>query len=166
MKSTARLFNRHFVLLFFSLLALCFCHGMVCIELPLYLTDAGYGTTAAGYLTAAFAIVAMLSRVFGGHLTDRFPKTAVVAAGCVLYGLGCALFPVFSGVGFLLLCRMLNGAGFSAATTASCLSSLAHFRCMTARIIAVMPEPVTALKMICASSMLPSPFCLYGSPSP
>lgn len=119
MKSTARLFNRHFVLLFFSLLALSFCHGMVCIELPLYLTDAGYGTTAAGYLTAAFAIVAMLSRVFGGHLTDRFPKTAVVAAGCVLYGLGCALFPVFSGVGFLLLCRMLNGAGFSAATTAS-----------------------------------------------
>lgn len=119
MKSTARLFNRHFILLFFSLLALSFCHGMVCIELPLYLTDAGYGTTAAGYLTAAFAIVAMLSRVFGGHLTDRLPKTAVVAAGCVLYGLGCALFPVFSGVGFLLLCRMLNGAGFSAATTAS-----------------------------------------------
>ena len=119
MKSTARLFNRHFILLFFSLLTLCFCHGMVCIELPLYLTDAGYGTTAAGYLTAAFAVVAMLSRVFGGRLTDRFPKTAVVAAGCLLYALGCALFPAFSGIGFLLLFRMINGMGYSAATTAS-----------------------------------------------
>lgn len=84
-----------------------------------YLARSGDGATFAGVLAAVFSAAAALARIVCGPLIDRSGRFLVMMAGAALLFAG-TIIPAFVSDGAVFtLCRVLQGVGFSAATTAS-----------------------------------------------
>lgn len=84
-----------------------------------YLSHIGEGTTLAGALAGVFSIAAAATRIICGPLVDRKGRYPVMVAGMALLVAG-TLAPAFvTDATALALCRVVQGVGFSAATTAS-----------------------------------------------
>lgn len=84
-----------------------------------YLDHLGMGATFAGILAAVFSAAAGVTRLACGPLIDRRGRVIVMGGGALLLCIG-TILPVFaSGPAVFTVCRILQGIGFSAATTAS-----------------------------------------------
>lgn len=84
-----------------------------------YLDHLGMGATFAGILAAVFSAAAGVTRLACGPLIDRRGRVIVMGGGALLLFIG-TILPVFaSGPAVFTVCRILQGIGFSAATTAS-----------------------------------------------
>lgn len=84
-----------------------------------YLDHLGQGATLAGVLAAVFSGSAGVARLACGPVIDNVGRVAVMLAGTAFLFVG-TILPVFaSGPAVLTVARILQGIGFSAATTAS-----------------------------------------------
>ena len=78
------------------------------------------GTAAfAGVLAAGFSLSAALSRFICGPFADMRGRYATMIGGCVLMALGVAGPLVSTNEVFFTICRVVQGIGFSAASTAT-----------------------------------------------
>lgn len=84
-----------------------------------YLDHLGQGATLAGVLAAVFSASAAVARIACGPIIDNVGRVVVMLGGTLFLFVGTVL-PVFaSGTAVFAVCRILQGIGFSAATTAS-----------------------------------------------
>ena len=123
-QTNGTIFNRHFILLFITSVCFCFASEMLNVVLPLYVTeDLGKTTAISGLMTTFYTITSAISRPANGLLSDKFSRRIVMAIGCGLYAAGiflCGLIPMITTA---FCCRMLQGIGYSAASTANVASS-------------------------------------------
>ena len=84
-----------------------------------YLDHMGQGATLAGVLAAVFSASAAVARIACGPVIDNVGRVVVMLGGTLFLFVG-TILPVFaSGTAVFAICRVLQGIGFSAATTAS-----------------------------------------------
>ncbi|MEA5018781.1 MAG: MFS transporter [Gordonibacter sp.] len=84
-----------------------------------YLSLTGNGAAFAGILAAIFSAAAAIARLVCGPLIDRTGRYRVLLAGSVLLVIGTGIPAFISNDTVFVLCRIMQGIGFSAATTAS-----------------------------------------------
>lgn len=84
-----------------------------------YLDHMGQGATLAGVLAAVFSASAAVARIACGPIIDNVGRVVVMLVGTALLFVGTILPAFVSGTAVFAVCRILQGVGFSAATTAS-----------------------------------------------
>ena len=118
------IFNRYFILLFATSVCFCFSSEMLNVVLPLYVTeDLGKTAAVSGLFTTFYTIASAVSRPVNGLLTDKLKRRVVMAVGCALYAIGIFLCGFVPMLVTAFSCRMLQGIGYSAASTANMAAS-------------------------------------------
>ena len=118
------IFNRYFILLFLTSVCFCFASEMLNVVLPLYVTeDLGKTAAVSGLMTTFYTIASAVSRPVNGLLTDKLKRRVVMAVGCGLYAIGIFLCGFIPMLATAFCCRMLQGVGYSAASTANMAAS-------------------------------------------
>ena len=118
------IFNRYFILLFATSVCFCFSSEMLNVVLPLYVTeDLGKTAAVSGLFTTFYTIASAVSRPVNGLLTDKLRRRVVMAVGCALYALGIFLCGFVPMLAVAFCSRMLQGIGYSAASTANMAAS-------------------------------------------
>ena len=118
------IFNRYFILLFITSVCFCFASEMLNVVLPLYVTeDLGKTAAVSGLMTTFYTIASAVSRPVNGLLTDKLKRRVVMAVGCGLYAIGIFLCGFIPMLATAFCCRMLQGVGYSAASTANMAAS-------------------------------------------
>lgn len=118
------IFNRYFILLFITSVCFCFASEMLNVVLPLYVTeDLGKTAAVSGLMTTFYTIASAVSRPVNGLLTDKLTRRLVMAVGCGLYAIGIFLCGFIPMLATAFCCRMLQGIGYSAASTANMAAS-------------------------------------------
>lgn len=84
-----------------------------------YLDHMGQGATLAGVLAAVFSASAAVARIACGPVIDNVGRAVVMLGGALFLLVGTILPAFVSGTAVFAVCRVLQGIGFSAATTAS-----------------------------------------------
>lgn len=84
-----------------------------------YLDHMGQGATLAGVLAAVFSASAAVARIACGPVIDNVGRVVVMLGGALFLFVGTILPAFVSGTAVFAVCRVLQGIGFSAATTAS-----------------------------------------------
>lgn len=84
-----------------------------------YLDEKGAGASFAGMLAFVFSASAAVARLAAGPLIDGRGRVAVMLGGCALLLAGTVVPAIVSNTVVFTLCRVLQGVGFAAATTAS-----------------------------------------------
>lgn len=84
-----------------------------------YLDHLGQGATLAGVLAAVFSASAGVARLACGPIIDNIGRVKVMLVGTALLFVGTVLPVLASGTAAFTVARILQGVGFSAATTAS-----------------------------------------------
>lgn len=113
------LFNRYFILIWFSSLCLCLGQSMMNSTVILHMDSLGYSEDLAGLAGLPYAIFAILARFVGGDLCDKRGRRLVMVGACLLFAVSTWLFGCTSAFALLLLFRGIQGAGFSFGQTAS-----------------------------------------------
>jgi MFS family permease len=113
-----KVWNKHFTDIWAANLFVSIAMVMLNNTLALYIDDLGGSTRLSGAMTSAFAIAALLTRVFSGDLVDVKGRRAVMIAGCLIFAIATLIFNVTTAFWVLLALRALQGVGFSAAGTA------------------------------------------------
>ncbi len=118
-KAKDRLWSPLFVLIIIS--ALCF--FMVGQGLnsgtSVYLETWGMSSAFTGILAAVFSAAAGIARLVCGPLIDSFGRIVVMVIGSLLLVAGTIMPVIVSGAVPFTICRILQGIGFSVATTAA-----------------------------------------------
>ena len=84
-----------------------------------YLDHMGQGATLAGILAAVFSASAAVARIACGPVIDNVGRVVVMLGGALCLFVGTILPAFVQDTAVFALCRILQGIGFSAATTAS-----------------------------------------------
>lgn len=84
-----------------------------------YLTGLGYGASLPGMLALLFSIAAALARLLVGPVIDSGRCSLVIKAGLAILVIGSFATTLVEGVVPIAVCRILQGVGFAAATTAA-----------------------------------------------
>lgn len=84
-----------------------------------YLDHMGQGAALAGALAAVFSAAAAVTRLACGPIIDNMGRVVVMLVGTLMLFFGTILPALVPNVAVLSVCRVLQGIGFSAATTAS-----------------------------------------------
>lgn len=113
-----RLFSPVFILIIVCTLC-CFLFGQGAnAGTTVYLEAKGEPTTLAGIGALTMSLSAALSRVVTGPLSDSYGRKKAIIAGCAIMIAG-AIGPMLTNTGAaFIVWRILQGLGFSAATTA------------------------------------------------
>lgn len=83
-----------------------------------YVSVKGGSETLSGVLAAAFSVMSAFARIFFGRIIDRSGRFKVMMIGIVILSMGTFLPVVRWSLALLVVGRILQGAGFAAATTA------------------------------------------------
>lgn len=122
--SKSTIFNKYFILLFITSVCFCFSSEMLNVVLPLYVTeDLGKTAAVSGLMTTFYTIASAVSRPANGLLTDKLSRRIVMMVGCGLYAIGIFLCGFIPMLVTAFCCRMLQGVGYSAASTANMAAS-------------------------------------------
>lgn len=118
------IFNRYFILLFVTSCCFCLAMEMLNVVIPLYVTeDLGRTTAVSGLMTTFYTVASAVSRPANGLLTDKLRRRTVMAVGCGLYAVGIFLCGFIPMVVTAFAFRMIQGLGYSAASTANMAAS-------------------------------------------
>lgn len=118
------IFNRYFILLFLTSVFFCLSMEMLNVVIPLYVTeDLGRTTAVSGLMTTFYTVASALSRPVNGILTDRLHRRTVMVIGCAMYAAGIFLCGFIPMVATAFVFRMVQGIGYSAASTANMAAS-------------------------------------------
>lgn len=121
-----RLWNRYYILLFFSSFLLSLTMMMYNSVIALYIDDiyiSLYGADATGSATmtgitiAAFTITAIIIRLVGGKFLDSHNYFKIIIIGLVAMCFGSLLYTFFPIIAVIIVIRLLQGGGFSLAHT-------------------------------------------------
>ena len=108
---------------FVVIIALTFCCFVVGQGLnsgtSVYLTGLGYGASLSGVLAMVFSFAAAFTRLLIGPVIDSGRCSLVIKVGIVVLIVSTFMTALVDGVVLITLCRLLQGAGFAAATTAA-----------------------------------------------
>lgn len=83
-----------------------------------FLERMGESATLAGVLAAVFSIAAAIARIACGPIIDGIGRVVVMATGVVILIIGTSIPILLYSPTIFTICRILQGIGFSAATTA------------------------------------------------
>ncbi len=118
-KGQPRLWSPVFVLII-ALTLCCFMMGQgLNSGTSVFLVGEGYGAALAGALALAFSAAAAASRIAVGPVIDGGRCSAVIIGGITVLIAGTFMSAVVQGVPLFTVSRLLQGAGFGAATTAA-----------------------------------------------
>ena len=118
-KTDDRLWTPLFVLII-ALTLCCFLVGQgLNAGTSVYLSRGGWGAAFAGVLAAVFSFAAAQARLVCGPLIDRGGRFRVLFTGIVLLTVGTLAPALFSDGTVFIASRIVQGVGFSAATTAA-----------------------------------------------
>lgn len=84
-----------------------------------FLDHMGEGATVAGILAAVFSGAAAVARLACGPIIDNIGRVVVMVGGAAFLFVGTIVPALVSDTMVIAVCRVLQGIGFSAATTAS-----------------------------------------------
>jgi MFS family permease len=87
--------------------------------MSVYLDNIGQSTVLSGILAAVFSASAGLARIICGPIIDRSGRYRAIIAGTIMLFAGTLACADVHTVWGLIVCRMLQGIGFGAATTAT-----------------------------------------------
>lgn len=87
--------------------------------LPIFVKEIGGSDQMIGYVVGIFTFSALLIRPYAGHILETKGRGIVYMVGVVLVTLSVGSFGFIGVIPLLLLIRMVQGAGFGLATTAS-----------------------------------------------
>ncbi|HIW76746.1 MULTISPECIES: MFS transporter [Gordonibacter] len=122
-RSGARGGERLWTPLFALIVAMTLCTFMVGQGLnsgtSVYLAHAGEGAAFAGVLAAVFSIAAAVTRIVCGPLIDKRGRYQAMCVGMMLLAVGTVAPALVNNPVMFVACRVVQGIGFSAATTAS-----------------------------------------------
>ena len=107
----------------FALALVAFCvalgFGIVVPAVPLFALEFGVGTTAAGAVVSAFALMRLLSGLGGGRLVDRVGERAALTAGLGVVAVSSLLAGLSVSYPQLLVLRAVGGIGSAVFTIAA-----------------------------------------------
>lgn len=84
-----------------------------------YLETLGESSALAGILAGVFSAAAGAARIISGPIIDSKGRVLVMITGGAILLVGTILPVLFSGIALFTTCRVLQGVGFSAATSAA-----------------------------------------------
>lgn len=87
--------------------------------LPVYITHLGGTPSELGLVLGVFPLAAMVARPFAGMLTDRYGRRLVMLGGAFLFLLGLLPMGFVANTTMMILCRIVQGLGFSGLSTAT-----------------------------------------------
>ena len=123
-QKSGTIFNRYFILLFITSVCFCFASEMLNVVLPLYITeDLGKTATVCGLMTTFYTIASAVCRPVSGLFADKLTRRIVMVVGCTLYAIGIFLCGFIPMLATAFCCRILQGVGYSAASTANVAAS-------------------------------------------
>ena len=93
--------------------------GIVVPAVPLFALQFGVGTTAAGAVVSAFALMRLVSGIGGGRLVDRVGERVALLVGIAVVGVSSALAGLSVNYPQLLVFRGIGGIGSAIFTIAS-----------------------------------------------
>jgi MFS family permease len=93
--------------MFISLMGL----GVIIPLLPVYAETLGASGLAIGLMVAAFSISRGVLQPFVGGLSDKHGRKRFLIAGLFIYSVIGLLFPIATGVGHLVVIRVIHGVG-------------------------------------------------------
>ena len=93
--------------------------GIVVPAVPLFALEFGVGTTAAGAVVSAFALMRLVSGLAGGRLVDRVGERAALLAGLGVVAVSSALAGLAVSFPQLLVLRGIGGVGSAVFTIAA-----------------------------------------------
>ncbi len=104
-----------------SLVAFCVAlgFGIVAPAVPLFALEFGVGTTAAGAVVSAFALMRLVSGLAGGRLVDRVGERAALLAGLGVVAVSSLLAGLAVSYPQLLVLRGIGGVGSAVFTIAA-----------------------------------------------
>ncbi len=114
-----RLFTRDFVMATLANFTNSFGTQMLVATMPVYVVSLGGGPTAAGMVSGAVAMTALLFRPLMGWLVDSWRRRPLVLIGTSCYGFASIIYFLAGTIPLLLAGRFVHGFGLSCYTTAS-----------------------------------------------
>ncbi|MEG0019601.1 MAG: MFS transporter [Oscillospiraceae bacterium] len=110
--------NRNYILAVLSSTAVYMASSMLITVLPKYVSQGRAGGVNVGALMLSFTLFSGLTRIVWGRLSDKIGRIYVIYMGLLLAAMASAILLFKDSMAFLLLSRMVFGAGFSAVITA------------------------------------------------
>ncbi len=96
-------------------------HFILLVSMPLYIREMGGSNTQIGLATGIYSLSALLFRPLIGHLLDNYGRKPILVIGLIPWLAGVILLNFTSSVQLQLLIRLIQGIGFSVAST-SCVT--------------------------------------------
>lgn len=113
----SRLWTRSFIFIMTANALLFMIFEMMLPTLPLFVSRLGGGASQVGLVTGMFMFSAILIRPFAARLASKMDKKYLLMIGLAICALMTGAYYLSTGVGMLLVFRLLHGAGFGLATT-------------------------------------------------
>ena len=95
------------------------CSSMIIQALPLYVMELGSSEAVAGLIMGIYTIASLVCRPFFGNMVDTRGRQSVLIIGVIIILTTCFSFSLTSIVAVILFIRGVQGAGYSAFSTAA-----------------------------------------------
>ncbi len=125
MKSNARNFNdnkifsKDFAFIWIANFFIFLGFQMTLPTIPIFVNELGGSDQLIGLIVGIFTFSALLFRPYAGHALETKGRGAVYLFGLVLFVISVGTFGFASGVGILIIMRIIQGIGWGFSTTAS-----------------------------------------------
>lgn len=116
-KTNARLWGKSFIFIMLANALLFMAFEMLLPTLPLFVSSLGGDASQIGLVTGIFMFSAILVRPFTALLATKWNKKILLIAGIAICALVTGSYYLASGIGMILLLRVIHGFGFGLATT-------------------------------------------------
>lgn len=115
--SNVKLWSRSFIFVMLANALLFGAFEMLLPTLPLFVSHIGGDATQIGLVTGIFVFSAILIRPFAGVLATKMDKKYLLIIGIAICALSTGAYYLSSGIGAMVLIRVIHGFGFGLATT-------------------------------------------------
>lgn len=115
--SKVKLWSRSFIFVMLANALLFGAFEMLLPTLPLFVSHIGGDATQIGLVTGIFVFSAILIRPFAGVLATKMDKKYLLIIGIAICALSTGAYYLSSGIGVMILIRVIHGFGFGLATT-------------------------------------------------
>lgn len=115
--SNVKLWSRSFIFVMLANALLFGAFEMLLPTLPLFVSHIGGDATQIGLVTGIFVFSAILIRPFAGVLATKVDKKYLLIIGIAICALSTGSYYLSSGIGIMILIRVIHGFGFGLATT-------------------------------------------------
>ncbi len=117
--STEKIWTREFISICLANFFVFLGFQMTLPTLPIFVKEIGGSDQMIGFVVGVFTFSALVIRPYAGHILETKGRGIVYMVGIVIFTLSVGSFGFIALIPILLLVRMVQGAGFGLATTAS-----------------------------------------------